>query len=89
MLIIEGTRIGRKDRKESEDEVHSTCLNATVDEKGLVVADFSPRNFERLDTFMSIAKESGGKLVVLAKAPEQYILCFSFWDEFPVEMMGL
>lgn len=133
MLIIEGTRIGRKESKESEDEVHSSCLNATLDEKGLVVADFSPRNFERLDTFMSIAKESGRKLVVLvkdaymldimkcvdgadrmtellvyrdvksklegfekmvhekfrgqlcdpaviAKAPEEYIMCFSFWD---------
>ena len=133
VLIIEGTRIGRKESKESEDEVHSTCLKATVDEKGLVVADFQPRNFERLDTFMSIAKESGRKLVVLAKdaymldimkcadgmdrmsellvyrdvkikregfekmvhekfgdqlrdptviakAPEEYIMCFSFWD---------
>jgi len=133
VLIIEGTRIGRQDRKESEDEVHSTCLGATIAEKGIVVADFSPRNFERLDTFMNIAKESGRKLVVLAKdaymldimkcadgmdrmsellvyrdvkskrdayekmvhekfsgqlrdpvdiakAPEQYILSFSFWD---------
>ncbi|HMB46368.1 MAG TPA: MBL fold metallo-hydrolase RNA specificity domain-containing protein [Candidatus Methanoperedens sp.] len=133
VLIIEGTRIGRQDRKESEDEVHSTCLGATAAEKGLVVADFSPRNFERLDTFMNIAKETGRQLVVLAKdaymldimkcadgmdrmsellvyrdvkskrdafekmvhekfkgqlrdpvdiakAPQQYILCFSFWD---------
>jgi ribonuclease J len=67
VLIIEGTPIGRQDRKESEDEVHSTCLEATIAEKGLVVADFSPRNFERLDTFMNIAKESGRELVVLAK----------------------
>jgi ribonuclease J len=133
VLIIEGTRIGRQDRKESEDEVHSTCLGTTIAEKGLVVADFSPRNFERLDTFMNIAKESGRELVVLAKdaymldimkcsdgmdrmsellvyrdvkskrdafekmvhdkfvgllrdpadiakAPGQYIMCFSFWD---------
>ena len=133
MLIIEGTRIGRQDREESEEEVYKTCLGATLDEKGLVIADFSPRNFERLDTFMKIAKEAGRKLVVLAKdaygleamkcvdskdrmrelliykdlkakreafekqvhedfagqlldpkdiakAPESYILCFSFWD---------
>lgn len=133
VLIIEGTRIGRQNREDSEEEVYKTCLGATLDEKGLVIADFSPRNFERLDTFMRIAKENGRKLVVLAKdayvleamkcvdgkdrmhelliykelkathlafekqihknfagklldpvdiakAPESYILCFSFWD---------
>ncbi len=133
MLIIEGTRIGRQEKEESEEEVHKTCLDAALAEKGLVVADFSPRNFERLDTFMEIAKETQRKLVVLAKdayvleaikcvdcrermkdlfiykdlkakrdafekqmhedfaeqlldpsdiskAPEKYILCFSFWD---------
>lgn len=133
VLIIEGTRIGRQDREESEEDVYKTCLDAALDEKGLVIADFSPRNFERLDTFMEIAKKTGRKLVVLAKdaymleamkcvdckdrmrdlliykdlkatrlafekqihedfagqlldpgdiakAPESYILCFSFWD---------
>ncbi len=72
LLIIEGTRIGRQDREESEEEVYKTCLGATLDEKGLVIADFSPRNFERLDTFMRIAKEVGRKLVVPAK--DAYIL---------------
>ncbi len=133
VLIIEGTRIGRQDREESEEEVYKTCLSAILEEKGLVIADFSPRNFERLDTFMRIAEEAERELVVLAKdayvlgamkcvdgkdrmselliykdlkasrlafekqihddfcgqlidprdiakAPESYILCFSFWD---------
>ncbi len=133
VLIIEGTRIGRQDREESEEEVYRTCLGAALDEKGLIVADFSPRNFERLDTFMRIAKDAGRELVVLAKdayvldamkcvdcidrmrdlfiykdlktkrdafetqiheefseklldpvdiakSPDSYILCFSFWD---------
>ena len=132
VLIIEGTRIGRQEKEESEEEVYKTCLGAALDEKDLIIADFSPRNFERLDTFMGIAKEAGRKLVVpakdayvldamkcvdsrdrmpdlliykdlkarrdayekqihedfteqlldpedIAKAPESYLLCFSFW----------
>ncbi|MEM2865730.1 MAG: ribonuclease J [Candidatus Hadarchaeales archaeon] len=135
VLVIEGTRIGReKTREESEDDVYENSLSAVRDERGLVVADFSPRHFERLETFSKVAKEVGRRLVVttrdaymlkaigyvdgidrmrdlavyrglkervdgwergileedfkdrvldpmdVAKNPEAYILCFSFWD---------
>lgn len=133
VLITEGTRISRPERSESEEIVYETCLNVAQDEAGLLIADFSPRNFERLDTFLEISKKVGRQLVVLskdaymleamkcadsrdrmsdlliysdlklkkgsyekqihekfkdklidpsevAKAPENYILCFSFWD---------
>ena len=75
VLIIEGTRAGREEegeKEESEELVFETCLNATLDEKGLVIADFSPRNFERLDTFAEIARKAGRELVVLAK--DAYVL---------------
>ncbi|MEM3401829.1 MAG: MBL fold metallo-hydrolase [Candidatus Hadarchaeales archaeon] len=68
LLIIEGTRMGEgRERQESEENVREKCLSAVSEEKGLVIADFSPRNFERLETFLTIAKETGRHLVVLAK----------------------
>ncbi|MDH7508418.1 MAG: MBL fold metallo-hydrolase RNA specificity domain-containing protein [Methanomassiliicoccales archaeon] len=66
-LIIEGTRIDATQEGITEKTVYETCLGASSDEKGLIVADFSPRNFERLDTFKRIAKELGRELVVLMK----------------------
>jgi ribonuclease J len=47
--------------------VKETCLQHVLDEKGLVIADFSARNFERLDTFAEIAKETDRQLVILTK----------------------
>lgn len=68
VLVIEGTRIGEeKGRAESESDVYAHCLSAVQEEKGLVVADFSPRNFERLETFIKVARETGRHLLVLAK----------------------
>ncbi|MGD1061001.1 MAG: MBL fold metallo-hydrolase RNA specificity domain-containing protein [Methanomassiliicoccales archaeon] len=67
LLIIEGTRASREDREESEEKVKETCLKTVEQENGLVVADFSPRNFERLDTFAEIAKDTGRELVILGK----------------------
>jgi ribonuclease J len=52
---------------DSVEEVQRNCLESTMEEKGLVIADFSPRNFERLDTFRDVARETGRQLVVLAK----------------------
>jgi ribonuclease J len=72
VLIIEGTRAGVEEAEVSEQQVYETCLEATLDEEQLVIADFSPRNFERLDTFARIAKEAGRELVVLAK--DAYLL---------------
>jgi len=135
LLIIEGTRTARSEEGAnlSEDEVKSTCLEAVRSEPKLVIADFGPRNFERLDTFMEIASETERQLVItkkdayylqsirnvdgidrmkgvsvygtlkgresgveeaacdclgarvldprdIAKEPERYILCFSFYD---------
>ncbi|AIY89256.1 MBL fold metallo-hydrolase RNA specificity domain-containing protein [Geoglobus acetivorans] len=68
VLIIEGTRTGRdEDVNESEEIVFENCLKAVEESKGVVIADFSPRNFERLETFMEIARRTSRELVVTAK----------------------
>lgn len=68
VLIIEGTRAGREeDVNVSEEIVFENCLKAVEESKGLVVADFSPRNFERLETFVEIAGRTSRELVVTAK----------------------
>ncbi len=67
-LIIEGTRAGREeDINVSEREVYENCLKAVEEAKGLVIADFSPRNFERLESFKEIAEKTDRQLVVTAK----------------------
>ena len=66
VLIIEGTRAGEEEGI-SEDNVFSNCLAVAEEAKGLVIADFSPRNFERLEMFGEIAKKIGRELVVTAK----------------------
>ena len=45
----------------------SACRAAAEDEDGLIIADFSVRNAERLDTFLEIAQRTGRSLVVTAK----------------------
>ncbi|MFX1314615.1 MAG: MBL fold metallo-hydrolase [Promethearchaeota archaeon] len=72
VLIIEGTRTTREDINESEDIVFENCLDAVETSKDLVVADFSARNFERLETFREIAHKVGRSLVVTAK--DAYLL---------------
>ena len=71
ILITEGTRAGYRDEEEeaivSEEEVFNKCFEAVEESKGLVIADFSPRNFERLETFIEIAKRTGRELVITAK----------------------
>jgi ribonuclease J len=69
LLIIEGTRTTRSEEGAnlSEETVKQTCLEAVRSEPKLVVADFGPRNFERLDTFMEIAEETDRRLVVTKK----------------------
>jgi len=70
-LVIEGTTVGREGAEGApsvgEDEVLQKCLAATEETDKLVVADFSARNFERLETFAEIARETGRQLVVVAK----------------------
>jgi len=68
-LIIEGTRANRDDAhfQLSEADVASKCRSATEDVEGLMIADFSARNFERLDAFIDIAQGTGRSLVVTVK----------------------
>ncbi len=64
-LIVEGTRANReKDEDVSEEDVRRNCLAAVEEERNFVLADFGPRNFERLDTFLDIADATGRELVV-------------------------
>ncbi len=72
ILIIEGTRTSRKDINESEKIVFRNCLEAVEESKGLVIADFSARNFERLETFKEIASKVGRTLIISAK--DAYLL---------------
>lgn len=67
VLIIEGTRTSREDIDESEEEVYHSCLNIIQEAKGVVVADFSARNFERLELFEKITEKCSRKIVVPAK----------------------
>jgi len=134
VLIVEGTRLGRPSTGQeiTEAVVRENCLTAVEEGDGLTIADFSANNFERLDTFIGIAKETGKRMVVthkdvaflesiakvdgnvrkdalwvyrslspddvddvetlrdkgwqvadpddIAKSPDEYMLCFSFWD---------
>ncbi|RLI77123.1 ribonuclease J, partial [Archaeoglobales archaeon] len=50
-----------------EDLVFENCLKSVEESKKLVIADFSPRNFERLETFKEIAEKTSRQLVVTAK----------------------
>ena len=67
LLIVEGTRASREECLESEEMVEENCLAAASEERGLVVADFGPRNVERLEVFRRIASATGRELVVLLK----------------------
>lgn len=71
VLLCEGTRAG-EGRSISEEEVYQNALKAVRKEKGLVIADFGPRNVERLLTFYRIAREVGRNLIIPAK--DAYLL---------------
>lgn len=70
-LFCEGTRIDSTRRIE-EEEVYANALEVVKGTEGLVVADFGPRNVERLLIFHHIAQETGRKLVILPK--DAYLL---------------
>jgi len=71
VLITEGTRVkdaGPEDgTRITEDSVCETCRGAVEISEGLVIADFSARNFERLEAFREIAAKTGRELVVTAR----------------------
>jgi ribonuclease J len=72
ILIIEGTRVSREDTNESEELVLDNCHQLIEKATGIVVTDFSARNFERLETFKNIAKDTNRKVVLPAK--QAYLL---------------
>ena len=65
-LICEGTQAARP-RGASESDVHTRAVDRVRTTDGLVVADFGPRNVERLETFLQAARRTGRRLVVLMK----------------------
>lgn len=72
VLIIEGTRVqksaGQVDGfQATEETVRDNCTTAVRDAEGLVIADFSARNFERLEMFAEIAGKTGRELVITTK----------------------
>ena len=78
VLVVEGTRLtrpgdSRTQRIVAEDEVEANCRKAVEQYRGkLVIADFGPRNVERLRTFRRIALATGRQLVVTPK--DAYLL---------------
>ena len=70
-LICEGTRAGHE-KTITEAEVLLNAFKAVSAASGLVIADFGPRNVERLLTFSHIAAETKRKLVILPK--DAYLL---------------
>jgi ribonuclease J len=71
VLIIEGTRLDEQPAVE-EPAVHEAARDVVRRETGLVIADFSARNIERLRTFWDIAREVGRQFVVTTK--DAYLL---------------
>ncbi|MFZ5768633.1 MAG: MBL fold metallo-hydrolase [Bacillota bacterium] len=71
-LICEGSRVDSS-RTVTEGEVAERCLQAVRAAAGrIVVADFGPRNVERLNTFGEIARLTGRRLLVQPK--DAYLL---------------
>ena len=69
-LICEGTRAGAargQDEQMTKRTCGRTCWRRCARRTGLVVADFGPRNVERLCTFLDVARATNRKLVILAK----------------------
>lgn len=79
-LIIEGTNVGQAKGNDtetgsraSEEDTYRNCLKAVKDAEGeLVVADFGPRNIDRLLIFLKIAGETGRRLIITPK--DAYLL---------------
>jgi ribonuclease J len=70
-LICEGTRAD-DDKRVTEEEVRENALREVERSERLVVADFGPRNVERLLTFLAVARQTGRKLLILPK--DAYLL---------------
>lgn len=73
-LIIEGTTINRPaDEQVSENDVRENAAQLMGAMSGeLVIADFGPRNIERLEIFLALARENDRELVISCK--DAYLL---------------
>ena len=59
VLIIEGTRTSREEHRYiSEEDVKNNIKKDVEEAKGLIIVDFSARNFERLKSIENISKGS-------------------------------
>ena len=65
-LICEGTH-PMVERPVTEEQVAANCFQVVKETNGLVVADFGPRNVERLLSFLEIARETDRLLVLTPK----------------------
>jgi ribonuclease J len=79
ILLMEGTQLhphrpGEEPHPVStEADVERNCLEAVEDYRGkLVVADFGPRNIERLYSFLRIARQTKRRLAIVPK--DAYLL---------------
>ncbi len=70
-LIIEGTNVD-KTANVPEKEVYDNAFKAIKDARGLVIADFPPRDVNRLLTFLQIARDTKRKLTILPR--DAYLL---------------
>ncbi|HVH68349.1 MAG TPA: MBL fold metallo-hydrolase [Gemmatimonadales bacterium] len=71
LLIVEGTRVDQTDTV-TEPDVHQAADDVVRKACGVVIADFTARNIERLRTFRDIAQARGRRLVVTTK--DAYLL---------------
>ncbi len=69
VLVVEGTRLtSDPNRRTTEAQVYENARAAVARNAGkLVVADFAPRQVERLQTFLEVARDAGRRLVALPK----------------------
>ncbi|MHA1845682.1 MAG: MBL fold metallo-hydrolase RNA specificity domain-containing protein [Promethearchaeota archaeon] len=73
VLIIEGTQVSRESNLNvTEKEVHENCLKVADNAKGLIIADFTSRNIERLETFKDISSSIDRSLIITCK--DAYLL---------------
>jgi len=71
VLICEGTNTDRRGSV-TEEEVYENARRVAQQAQGLIIADFGPRQVERLLTFLRIAEETNRCLVVLPR--DAYLL---------------
>jgi ribonuclease J len=82
VLIVEGTRVGvggqgsgvREQDPTTEPQVHEAADRVVQAERGLVIADFTARNIERLRTFRDIAQAGGRGRRLVVTTKDAYML---------------